>query len=221
MGESAGIRPLQHHLEYIYGVSVPLNVEDFLITDPELARQLGDESPRETPERLLIAQDQDQVDIALYLDSELLERLGENDPLAALHDDNLGDFCTALEGVSHFLYLAWRASLSHSVRPLELEMQAEVDKFIAIALLLSRQYQGRVPTQLHHWLFERCHFDKALLDDEASRYRVANRYAAKYCHQLEQRYLRSEAPPQGLIGDLRAFYRLGLQDKIRRIEGTG
>lgn len=220
MGVASSVRPLQHHLEYIYGVSVPLDVDDFLITDPELARQLGDDQPRETPEKLLIAQDQDQLDIALYLDGELLERLGADDPLAQLHDDNLVDFCTALEGVSHFLYLTWNVALSRAVRPLELEMQAEVDKFIAIAILLSRQSQGRVPARLRHWLFEQCQFDPALAASEARRYREANRYAAKYCYQLEQRYLRGEAPPGSLIGDLRAFYRLGLQDKIRRIDGT-
>lgn len=220
MAETARIRPLQYHLEYIYGVSVPLDVDDFLITDPELARRLGDESSRETPEKLLIAQDQDQVDIALYLDDELLKRLGADNPLAQLHDDNLVDFCTALEGVSHFLYLTWNVGLSREVRPLELEMQAEVDKFIAIAMLLSRQYQGRIPTRLRHWLFEQCHFDEALAAPEAQRYREANRYAAKYCYQLEQRYLRTEAPAGSLIEDLRVFYRLGLQDKIRRIEGV-
>jgi len=220
MALANSIRPLQHHLEYIYGVSVPLDVDDFLITDPELARRLGDADQRETPEKLLISQDQeDQVDIALYLDSELVARINADDPLAQLHDDNLVDFCTALEGVSHFLYLTWNFTLSREVRPLELEMQAEVDKYIAIAILLSRQCQGRVPARLRHWLFERCHFDEALAAVESRRYQEANRYAAKYCYQLEQRYLRREAPPTALIQDLRTFYRLGLQDKIRRIEG--
>ena len=39
------------------------------------------------------------------------------------------DYCTALEGVSHFHYLVWSLARGRNVSLLELELQAEVDKY--------------------------------------------------------------------------------------------
>lgn len=166
-----------------------------------------------------MSQSNDGVDLALYLDAGLVERLNGDDPTTNLHPGNVVDFCTALEGVSHFVYLAWNASLNRAVRPLELELQAEVDKYIAIATL-AREQQARPSAELHPWLFERARFDTALDNDELQRYRDANRYAGKYCMELQSRYLRSPARESldGMMGDIRRFYRLTLADKIRRID---
>ena len=53
---------------------------------------------------------------------------------------NVADYWTALEGVSHFLYLAWNAGHDKPVSLLELEMQAEVDKYVASYWLMRRQF---------------------------------------------------------------------------------
>ena len=47
-----------------------------------------------------------------------------------LDGENLADFWSALEGVSHFTYYAWNAARDKSVSLFELELQAEVDKFV-------------------------------------------------------------------------------------------
>ncbi len=49
---------------------------------------------------------------------------------------------TALEGVSHFVYLAWNAGHDKPVSLLELEMQAEVDKYVGSYWLMRRQLPG-------------------------------------------------------------------------------
>ena len=204
------LNDLQQRLEQLYGLHTPHRVADFLITDAALACAL-DASPqaRHVEEKLLVQPTEDGLDLALYLDASLLERL--NDPDTA----DLADFCTALEGVSHFLYLTWNAAQARSVKCLEMEMQAEVDKYITVADLLNRRH-GRIPARLHDWLFADVHFDTALTDTERERYQDANRYAGKYCFQLERRYLRRRR--SGMVADLRRFYRLGLRDKIRRID---
>ena len=131
---------LQRNLEDIYEIDVPHDVDDFLITDPALARALeGDGEARETEEKLLVAQDGEFVDLALYVDDAVIERLRRDDPMACLHDGNIADFCTALEGVSHFVYLTWNASRERGVSLLELEMQAEVDKYVTMAFLIGEQ----------------------------------------------------------------------------------
>jgi hypothetical protein len=215
------LRRLQYHLERLYEVTVPHDVDDFLITDSTLASNLDNgDNARSIDEKLLLVQEGDSLDLALYLDEDVLRRLGENNPHDRLHIGNLADFCTVLEGVSHFLYLTWNAAFNRSVTHLELEMQAEVDKYILIIALMGRQRQGQVPARLHHWLFGDPRFDMALTEAELIRYREANRYAGKYCLHLQNRYLRTGgAAGTSMINDLRRFYRLRLHDKIRRIDG--
>ena len=133
-----------------------------------------------------------------------------------LDGGNLGDFWTALEGVSHFTYYAWNATREKSVTLLEMELQAEVDKFIGTALLLQRQGE-RPPRRLHHWLFDLPRFDERLTERELTRYQEANRYAGKYCRKL------ASALPEGrvdaeLMQELRRFYRLPQPAKIAHIE---
>ena len=99
------------------------------------------------------------VALSLYLDPALLERLARADPLVRLHAGNVADYWTALEGVSHFLYLAWNAGHDKPVSLLELEMQAEVDKYVASYWLLRRQLPGTFPRSCAALLFERTHVD--------------------------------------------------------------
>ncbi|MCP5150396.1 MAG: hypothetical protein H6983_17765 [Ectothiorhodospiraceae bacterium] len=210
---------LQRQLERIYEIEIPHDVDDFVITDRVVARSIEGDDARDAPEKLLVRQSGDEVDIALYLDREVVERLGRDDPNDHLHGGNFADLCTALEGVSHFLYLAWNAGHDRGVSLLELEMQAEVDKYVTTAFLFGAQEQGRVPGWLHRRLFEDASFDSQLDETELARYRDANRYASRFCSHLESRYLRGTGEP-GLMNELRRFYRLPQRAKIRRIEGT-
>jgi len=98
-----------------------------------------------TDEQLVVATQSDAVGVSLYLDPALLERLRHADPILALHQGNVADYWTALEGVSHFVYFAWNAAHDKPVSLLELEMQAEIDKYVASYALLRRQSPQRFP----------------------------------------------------------------------------
>lgn len=208
---------LQRQLERLYDVTVGHDVEDFLIHDPALAARL-DAGPaaRTVPEKLLVRETGDGVDVALYLEKDLLERLQRDDPTEHLHAGNLADFLTALEGVSHFLYLVWSARHERSVSLLELELQAEIDKFMLAAFLTARAAGGRVPAGLHRLLFDAPVFDPALTAELAERYRAANAYARRYCGWLQRRYLARRGDRE-LMSELRRFYRLGHHGKLARI----
>ena len=207
---------LQRQLERIYEIEIPHSVDDFVFTDLEVLKNLQghdefDESVVE--ERLLVVQDGDHVDVALYMDSEIVNRLTQDDPGSCLHDGNLADYCTAMEGVSHFLYLIWNAGYERGVSRMELEMQAEIDKYVSTAFLFGQQASGRVPSSLHRWLFENPEFDASLDRVSMERYRDANYYASKYCARLEKRYLRRDGQA-GMFNDLRRLYRLTDRAKI-------
>ncbi|HUL81808.1 MAG TPA: hypothetical protein VL131_06690 [Gammaproteobacteria bacterium] len=206
---------LQALLAELYALDLEYEVDDFLTTDTDLARAL-DASGREIDEKLLIAETDGEAEVSLYVEPRVLERLARSDPLAKLDGDNLEDFWTAFEGVSHFTYYAWNAKLEKSVTLLEMELQAEVDKYVATTLLLARQGQ-RPPRGLHHWLFEMPRLDERLDGDELERYRRANRYAGKYCRKLGPA-IATGAAGAAARAELRRFYRLSQPSKIAHIE---
>jgi hypothetical protein len=102
------------------------------------------------------------------------------------------------------------------VTRLEMELQAEVDKFVTTALLVAAQQGGRVPADLHAWLFEFWRLDESLDDEEADRYVRANRYAGRYCRRLSRQYLRTGA--DSMFPEIRRFYRYTQRRKLRHID---
>jgi hypothetical protein len=204
---------LEAMLHELYGLEIGYAVSDFLITDEVLARSL-DAGGRKVDEKLLIAESNGEADVALYLEQELLDRLAQRDPLTRLDRDNLADFWSALEGVSHFTYYAWNAARDKTVSLFELELQAEVDKFVTTAKLL-RQQTGREPSGLHGWLFDSPTLATELDDEERERYRRANRYAAKYCSRLTAP---GSADAAAVQSELRRFYRLSQGSKLAHID---
>jgi len=211
------VRELQALIATLYDVPVEHDVGDFLITNAAQAAALqGRSGVPPTDEQLLIAEDEDGVELGLYVDSAVLGRLREHCPLRELNEGNLADYCTALEGVSHFHYFAWSAQCRREVSLLELELQAEVDKYASALRLMLAQRQGRFPQELFHRLFEGASFLPHLGDEDRHRYAEAHRFAARFCRRLEERFLRPRrARPEAMLAQLRSFYRLGRHAKLR------
>jgi hypothetical protein len=211
------LRNLQSLLGRLYDVAVDHDVYDFLVTDRRALAGVTPDNDRRAPEEeLLLAETPDGAGVALYIDPCVLRRLEEADPLGALTEANLADYCTALEGVSHFVYSMWRLDCDATVSLLELETQAEVDKYAATVFLVADQQGGSYPAQVHARLFDRVHFDARLEPEQYDRYRMAHRCAANYCRRLESRFVnRGEAQVEALVRELRKFYRLGSAAKLR------
>jgi hypothetical protein len=211
------MRRLQDLIATLYDAPVEHDVADFLITSAAHAAALqGRATVPPTDEQLLIAEGDDGVGLSLYVDAAVLARLQQRCPLQELDEQNLPDYCTALEGVSHFHYCAWSAQCSREVSLLELELQAEVDKYASALRLMLAQREGRFPADLFHRLFEKVSFLPTLDAEDRGRYEEAHRIAARFCSRLEQRYLRSRRTrPEAMLGQLRSFYRLGRHAKLR------
>lgn len=206
---------LQQRLQSLYEIELDHRVEDYLVTDPRFVGRVEGESSYQPREKLLVCQEGEELLLSLYLDAAVLDALQQNDPLASLHDGNLSDLCLVLEGVSHFVYLVWNAAHERSVTLLELELQAEVDKFVLLSLMLEEQ-SGEHPDDLHTRLFERVRYADGLDEIQHQRYQEANYLAAKYCWGLQRRYLRMDNAQQRM-NDLRRFYRLHQAAKLRHI----
>ncbi|MGH8133387.1 MAG: hypothetical protein ACRETG_04465 [Steroidobacteraceae bacterium] len=214
---------LQALIGGIYDVSIAYDVYDFLVTDRSCLPPAAHAGAAD--EELLVAQSADgaEVELSLYLDPALLARLACADPLVRLHAGNVADYWTALEGVSHFLYLAWNAGHDKPVSLLELEMQAEVDKYIASYWIMRRQYPRHFPAELRRVLFERTRIDPRLAQGRQRLYGEASRYAERFCRRLEHR-LGSAGSGEGnqrhneVLAELRRFYRLTNARKRSHIE---
>ena len=74
---------LQQQLTDIYQVDRAYDVRDYLITDRQLAKYLGQNTLLEnTDESLLVAQDDEGLELSLFLDGEMLTRLEAAGPMA-------------------------------------------------------------------------------------------------------------------------------------------
>lgn len=211
------LRHLQDLLAELYDARVEHEVEDFLITDRASAAALQP-SEQVADEQVFLVEADGEVRVGVYIDSSVLERLKRHNPLRALDDTNLHDYCTAIEGVSHFHYLMWSLTRERNVSLLELELQAEVDKYAIAVALFSRQRGGRLPEQLHARLFHAVSFLPHLDHASRERYEEANKHAARFCRSLQERFLSPRrSRPDKWLAELRRFFRRGHQEKIRQL----
>lgn len=206
---------LQRYLTDIYQADHGFAVTDFLITDPALAGVLGSGAlVPNTEESVLLSQEGNELALSVYLDGDVLKRLGHADPLKALKPSQLDDLCKVLEGISHFNYIVWRARQGQTVKLLELEMQAEIDKFVTTWLMALGQNDVELARRLHGWLFDNVSFNPGLDREQVERYRAANDFAARFCHGLAARLDRDG---DKALDELRRFYRLSQTGKISHI----
>jgi len=214
---AATLGRLESLLTGIYDLELGCRVEDFLVTDRHaLPGECGNHA---SDEQLFVSAVDDELCMSLYLDPAVLERLERHDPSDELNQDNVADCWTVLEGVSHFLCVAHNAGHDRPVSRLTLELQAEIDKYVASFLLLRRQCPDRFPSELHALLFRRARINPALAGGHESLYRRASRHAARFCARLESRL---RAQRQGddscWLAEMRHFYRLSDFGKLRHIE---
>ena len=207
---------LQRQLSQTYQADHEYDVRDFLITDQRLAKALaGDSVLTNGGETLLVQEDDAGLALSLYLEEALLKRLETADPLAGLKADQLDDLCKVIEGLSHFNYVVWRAGRKRELSLLELELQAEVDKFVSTMQLAMENEDAELINSLHTRLFSNVRFNDELDPEQNERYRAANEYAARFCRRLKARLVNGDA-----LGELRRFYRLPLGEKISHIHTT-
>jgi hypothetical protein len=190
------LRVIQEHLESIYRIDGAPDVREFLV-DEEAVSQLLGPGRRHAEEWVLVREDADGLDIGVYIDAGHLAALaGSDTPMQAL-DSSFRAFCAATEGVSHFLLLVDRARRSEPVSMLELEAQAEVDKYVSARL----HCPGRA-REWHTRLFKDASFAPDLSTEERERYREAGRLAAGFCGTLDEC-----RTVDRLLTEVRAFWR--------------
>ena len=200
---------LQCLLETVYRIDGSPRVSDFRI-DRETLERFGavEEHRREV---LLVHEDEDETFVALFIAQDVLRRAA---PFATEKVD-LDALCVAVEGVSHFVYLTFcGTSLERPVSQIELELQAEIDKFLLLRFVFGHGADGLVQT-----LFDRYTLTDGLDGEEVGRYRTANRVARRYARWLDRRLATGSGGRA--LADARALYRKPFAAKLEHISCAG
>jgi hypothetical protein len=184
---------VQRQLEAIYQLEPTPAIAPFVQIESGDAR-----------EQLIVRQSIDMLELVVLLPETSVSAL-----LDGGNDLDMDAYLGAIEGISHFIHLAERARTRLPTTLLELELQAEVDKFAILAEDLAEPRAADL-YGLHRQLYENVRFLHAAASERGRRYRLANGLAAKLWLQLLRRDLDHEVPSM-----LRRFYRAGQAEKIR------
>jgi hypothetical protein len=186
---------IQRGLETLYRLERAADVDAFVTR--------ADDGEREA---LFVRESEDGLELRLRI-----PRLG--DRTVDVEGAGLDPLCQIIEGVSHFVYLADRASQDREATQLELELQAEVDKYVILASSL-QDFDGRASRRLRERLYEDIAFTHEADTVEGERYRVANEHARRFTGRLERDYVMRSRFGE-LQGALRRFFHMGQGEKLR------
>jgi hypothetical protein len=179
---------VQRGLENLYRLDRSVNVDDFVSQVEDGER-----------EGLLVRQTSDGLELELRL--------------PRLEDGQLDPICQIIEGVSHFVYLADRAARDRETTQLELELQAEVDKYVVLAASIE-DFDESTSRDLRDRLYDRVSFTHAEDTLEGERYRVANDRARRFTARLERDFVARSRYAE-LRAELRRFFHMSQGDKLR------
>lgn len=192
MSDAHGVplaRRVQGALERLYGVEAP-PIEDFV-------RVASGER-----ESVLVRRRGGALEIRVVLPPEAMSEEG---------GVSLDRYAQIVEGVSHFIKLVERARRALPTTQLELELQAEVDKYVLFSRLMPAQ---RARASLYddvHFLHDR---DTVL----GERYRLASSLAARFVTRLMvARGSTKQREVDTPLAVLRRFFGAGQREKLEMV----
>lgn len=190
---------LQDRLRQLYAIDDSPSIDDFI--------EPVDDTEREA---LLIDDREGDLRVSLRLPRAIID---------AQRQPTFDELCQVVEGVSHFVYVAERARTELPATQLELELQAEVDKYLLFALRLEARAPGSDAgfavrsAALRARLFEKVTYLDPPGTETGDRYRLANDLAARFAVRIERRIAMAGRFDE-MRFSLRRFYRAGQAEKI-------
>jgi hypothetical protein len=209
-------------LERTYGMRPSLgSIGSFVVGDrgyrkfyssDEIARIV--ESAHGDGARTLVRETNRGLRLALYFPDAMIRRLELHPPGRGLNDANVHAFATLVEELDHLLLIAERAELDRPVTMFELELHANVSKY----LVLSRFLAGAAPVLaedrrrwLRHKLFDGIRYSEC---DHSirRRYEDAAHWAVRFLDAIRT------VDPKMRLPLLRRFHACGPAEKVSMIE---
>lgn len=203
--------PLNHlasDLQQLYRIEPMPPVMECLISAGHYARYCR-RQPAADPtsrEAIVVEQHPTHIDVGLYIAPAIMEHITRDPPWQHLHGGNIDDSCVAIEGISHLVCLWWKVHRELPCSLLELELQAEIDKYLLCSQWLREQ--GHAHRGLMGRLFHHYYLTGGMTAVAAQRYRRASRLAWHFCR-------RGDGHLATLVARARDFYRLTHWQKLR------
>lgn len=141
------IAPIVYYIENelfrFYNLESSISAIDFITTNQQIYQDLGivTENIPSTGEVFLLNDDKlsEELNLCIYFNKDILDRLKYLNPLKQLTMNNLNDLWIVTEELSHFHLIIQRYQKKSSTTKIELEWQAEIDKIIIPSTLLLKQ----------------------------------------------------------------------------------
>lgn len=164
--------------------------------------------------RTLVRETQDGVRACIYYPDALIRHLEANPPQRGVADRNVDAFAVLVEELDHLLVIAERAREARPASLVELELHADVSKYVVLRRFVPAA-DRRAREARGHWLryhlfhkAEWCDPDPAVRD----RYRDAARWALRFLDGWER------CRAEHRLDLLRRFHAATLQAKLRLID---
>ena len=218
------IKELQKKIEKTYALDTGItNIEQYIIGDKGYEEFYANEEIRtvvnsRSGARVLIRDAGDTLKVSIYYPDALIRELENNDPRLGIHDDNI-DLCASfVEELDHFLFIAQNYKSNRPFSLLELELQANVTKYLVLKYFVALQNRSLKLSKfdreyIRHHLFYKRKFD---VEDpsERKRYEDAGKFGMMYTKHID--HLSHEER----LRDLRQFSRMTCPSKIRHIQSA-
>ncbi len=218
------INELQRKIEKTYALDTGItNIEQYIVGDRGYKEFYAKEKIRtvinsHSGARVLIRDAGGMLKVSIYYPDELIKELEDNDPRLGLHDDNI-DFCASfIEELDHFLFIAQNYKLNRPFSLLELELQANVTKYLVLKYFIALQNKSIKLSKsdreyIRYHLFYKRKYD---IEDtsERKRYEDAGAFGMLYTKYIDL------LPQEDRLRDLRQFSRMTCPSKIRHIQST-
>ncbi len=218
------IKELQRKIEKTYVLDTGItNIEQYIVGDRGYKEFYAKEKIRtvvnsHSGARVLIRDTGDTLKVSIYYPDALIRELEDNDPRLGIHDENI-DLCASfVEELDHFLFIAQNYKLNRPFSLFELELQANVTKYLVIKYFIALQKKSLKLSKfdreyVRHHLFYKRKFD---IEDtsEKKRYEDAGKFGMMYTNHID---LLSH---EERLRDLRQFSRMSCPSKIRHIQSA-
>jgi hypothetical protein len=217
------IEELQRKIEKTYALDTGItNIEEFVIGNKGYKEFYAKEEIKtvvnnsHSRAQVFIRDVGNTLKVSIYYPDELIKVLEDTDPRIGLHDDNIDACASFVEELDHFLFIAQNFKLNRPFSLLELELQANVTKYLVLKYFIALQSKSiRLSKSdkkyIRHHLFYKRKYD---IGDPSERKRYED---AKIFGMIYTKYM-DLLSHEDRLRDLRQFSRMTCPSKIRHIQ---
>jgi hypothetical protein len=191
------LNQIQAELKKLNGSHHDFRVIDFLV-------------PTENQNALIVNQEGENVDLAICLSASLLKKFQEKTYPTDFKIENFADLSVIVEELSHFNLFCENALRNQEVSALELELQAEVDKFGFALECIHAQQEKILEDVVFEVLFDELKLGAWVKEEDRGRYIQAHETARAFCRKI----MKKDNDMSSRRDLFRKFFHLPLNKKI-------